>query len=419
WAGTDKGLFVFSEDGRPIKKIYNSSGLLNDCIYSILPIKNSSAVFAATNLGLSFISSGGALKNYSKELGLKNMEFNTASCVKTKSGKLYFGGVDGITSFYPQALTVLKDSPGIYITRLVINDVRNDFSSGIQKGDSILLNYSQNHLQLDIAAIGLLNPDEYIYKYRLKGFQNTWQLTHQPNNINYILPPGKYVLEMICSPNLSTDIFFKKNIYFIISPPWWQTWWFITLAILSFISIIILAVHFYNRNKYNQKIKILQNRNEMQQERERISRDLHDNLGAQANALLYGTEQLQNLFPSESTLLQNLNSTAKDMMLSLRETIWVMKHNDAKASEIWFRIINFANQLNLFYKEIKVTTAGEIPEGFEFKSEKALHIILVIQEAINNAVRHSEAKNILIESDPRENNWCIKIQDDGIGFNKE
>jgi len=106
-------------------------------------------------------------------------------------------------------------------------------------------------------------------------------------------------------------------------------------------------------------------------------------------------------------------------MLSLRETIWVMKHNDAKASEIWFRIINFANQLNLFYKEIKVTTAGGIPEGFEFKSEKALHIILVIQEAINNSVRHSEAKNILIESDPRENNWCIKIQDDGIGFNKE
>ena len=49
----------------------------------------------------------------------------------------------------------------------------------------------------------------------------------------------------------------------------------------------------------------------------------------------------------------------------------------------------------------------------------ALHIILVIQEAINNAVRHSEAKNILIESDPQENNWCIKVQDDGIGFNKE
>ena len=419
WAGTDKGLFVFSKDGKLIKNIYASSGLLNDCIYSLLPIKKSNSVFAATNLGLSFISFGGVLKNYSKELGLQNMEFNTASSVESKSGKLYFGGVDGITSFYPQALSVLKDSPGIYITRLVINDIRNDFSSGIQKGDSILLNYSQNHLQLDIAAIGLLNPDEYIYKYRLKGFQNTWQLTHQPNNINYILPPGKYVLEMICSPNLSTDTFFKKNIYIIISPPLWQTWWFRLLGILFFISIIILIVHFYNRNKYNQKIKILQNKNEMQQERERISRDLHDNLGAQANALLYGTEQLQSLHPSESNLLQNLNSTAKDMMLSLRETIWVMKHNDAKASEIWFRIINFANQLNLFYKEIKITTTGEIPEGFEFKSEKALHIILVIQEAINNAVRHGEAKNILIESDPQKNNWCIKVQDDGIGFNKD
>ncbi|MDQ2862605.1 MAG: hypothetical protein M3R50_02960, partial [Bacteroidota bacterium] len=158
WAGTDKGLFIFSEEGKLIKKIYTSSGLLNDCIYSLLPIKNSNSVFASTNLGLSFISSGGVLKNYSKELGLQNMEFNTASCVESKSGKLYFGGVDGVTSFYPQALSVLKDSPGIYITRLVINDIPNNFSSGIQKGDSIRLNYSQNHLQLDIAAMGLLNP---------------------------------------------------------------------------------------------------------------------------------------------------------------------------------------------------------------------------------------------------------------------
>ncbi|MEO6813123.1 MAG: ATP-binding protein, partial [Ginsengibacter sp.] len=418
WVGTDKGLFVYSQKGQLIKKISTETGLLNDCIYSLLPVKNSEAVFGASNLGLSFITLQDNIKNYSEELGLQSIEFNTASCVETKSGKLYFGGVDGVTSFYPNDLSEIKDIPGLYITRLVINDIPNNFSSGVQKGDSILLNYSQNHLQLDITAMGLLNPDEYIYKYRLNGFQNNWQVTHEPNNINYILEPGKYVLEIICSPNLSTNVFFKKDIHIIISPPWWQTWWFRLLAIIFFITIIVLIVHFYNRNKFNQKIKILQNKNEMQQERERISRDLHDNLGAQANALLYGTEQLQNSNPSETILVNSLNTTAKDMMISLRETIWVMKHNDAKASEIWFRIINFCNQLSLFYKEIKIETEGTLPEGFEFKSEKALHIILIIQEALNNAVRHSGAKRILIESNVQKNTWTIKVKDDGKGICK-
>jgi hypothetical protein len=418
WVGTDKGLFVYSQKGQLIKKISTETGLLNDCIYSLLPVKNSEAVFGASNLGLSFITLQDNIKNYSEELGLQSVEFNTASCVETKSGKLYFGGVDGVTSFYPNDLSEIKDIPGLYITRLVINDIPNNFSSGVQKGDSILLNYSQNHLQLDITAMGLLNPDEYIYKYRLNGFQNNWQVTHEPNNINYILEPGKYVLEIICSPNLSTNVFFKKDIHIIISPPWWQTWWFRLLAIIFFITIIVLIVHFYNRNKFNQKIKILQNKNEMQQERERISRDLHDNLGAQANALLYGTEQLQNSNPSETILVNSLNTTAKDMMISLRETIWVMKHNDAKASEIWFRIINFCNQLSLFYKEIKIETEGTLPEGFEFKSEKALHIILIIQEALNNVIRHSGAKTILIESNVQKNTWTIKVKDDGKGICK-
>ena len=416
WVGTDKGLYIYSKQGQLIKKITTETGLLNDCIYSLLPLDKNDAVFASSNLGISFISLQGIIKNYSRELGLQDAEFNTASCVKTKSGKLYFGGVDGITSFYPQALSVIKDTPGIFITRLVINDVSRDFPFPGHKGDSILLNYSQNHLQLDITAMGLLNPDEYIYKYRLRGFQNQWEVTHQPNNINYILPPGKYVLEIICSPNLSTNVFFKKNIIIIIDPPWWQTWWFVILAVFFSISVIALIVHLYNRNKFKQKIKFLQAKNEMQQERERISRDLHDNLGAQANVLLFGTEQLQNLNTSESILVSNLHTTAKEMMHSLRETIWVMKHHDAAASEIWFRIVNFCKQLSLFYKEIKITAEGELSDKFVFNSEKALHIILIVQEALNNAVRHSDAKNIITESIIKNNTWIINVKDDGKGI---
>ena len=390
----------------------------NDCIYSLLPVTGRSAVFASSNYGISYIPLQGTIKNYSKELGLNDLEFNTASCVKTQSGKMYFGGVDGAISFYPNSLTASTDTPGIFITKLVINDIPYNFSCPFRKGDSLILAYSNNHLQIGISALGLLNPDEYIYKYRLKGFQNRWEVTDHPDNINYILPPGQYVLQIICSPNLSGNTFFSKNITILISPPWWKTWWFIILAILCSIIFVAMIVHFYNRNKYDQKIKLLQAKNEMQTEKERISRDLHDNLGAQANILMHGTEQLQHPSVNDAALINNLHITAREMMHSLRDTIWVMKSQNINASEIWFRIINFSKQLGLFYNEIKITVEGELPEKFSYSSEKSLHIVLIVQEALNNAVKHSQAKKISVLSVIQKEAWIIEVKDNGMGIAK-
>jgi ligand-binding sensor domain-containing protein len=418
WVGTDKGLCIYNQQGEFIKELTSQTGLLNDCIYSLLPVTNNSSVFASSNYGVSYIPLQGTIKNYSKELGLNDLEFNTASSVKTRKGKMYFGGVDGAISFYPSSLIASSDTPGIFITKLEINDIPYNFSCPFRKGDSLLLSYSNNHLQLGITALGLLNPDEYIYQYRLKGFQNRWEVSDHPDNINYILPPGQYVLQIICSPNLSGNIFFKKNIIILISPPWWKTWWFMILAILFSIILVAMLVHFYNRNKYDQKIKLLQAKNEMQIEKERISRDLHDNLGAQANILMHGTEQLQHPSINDAALINNLHITAREMMHSLRDTIWVMKSQNINASEIWFRIINFSKQLGLFYNEIKITVEGELPEKFSYNSEKSLHIVLIVQEALNNAVKHSKARNISLLSIVEKEAWVIEVKDNGMGIAK-
>ena len=88
------------------------------------------------------------------------------------------------------------------------------------------MSYNQNHLQLDIGALGLLNTNEYKYQYRLKGFDEHWQTTHQPTGIKYVLQPRNYVFEIRCSPVFSSNSIFKKSFIIIVSPAWWQTTWF-------------------------------------------------------------------------------------------------------------------------------------------------------------------------------------------------
>lgn len=153
-------------------------------------------------------------------------------------------------------------------------------------------------------------------------------------------------------------------------------------------------------------------------ERKRIAADLHDNLGAQANAILYSTELLQRAKDEKGILVNDLHDTAKDMLTSLRETLWALKNTTVNASDIWLRVINFAGQLGRHYSSVKITTEGKAPP-FQLSSTRALNIVFIMQEAMNNAVRHSGAASISVTSECSGDVWTMEVRDNGKGFNKD
>ncbi|MBS1504287.1 MAG: hypothetical protein JST32_19620, partial [Bacteroidetes bacterium] len=253
WVGTSSGLHVFDAGGRLLKSFYKNSGLLNDCIYGLLPLPGKASVFVSSNMGLSDISLNGNIKNYTKELGLQDNEFNTASVAASASGKFYFGGISGITAFYPSALNSFRDKPVLNVTRLTVNDSSYN-SSGIWRGDTVRVKYNRNHLEFDFAAMGLLNADSYFYRYRMIGFGKNWQSTHRPAGISYILPPGKYTLQVACSDELSGPEV-RTNIVVIIDPPFWLRWWFFAIIGFCATAAVVLIVSFYNKRRYQKALQ--------------------------------------------------------------------------------------------------------------------------------------------------------------------
>ncbi|MEP6948669.1 MAG: ATP-binding protein [Ginsengibacter sp.] len=416
WVGTDKGLYIYSSAGELIKKITTESGLLNDCIYSILPVDNKPAVFASSNLGLSYISLNANLTNYTKESGLQENEFNTQSSVRTSTGKFYFGGVNGITSFYPAALSSLRDSPVLNITQLIVNDSLYNSSSGIWKGDTIELKYFQNHIQMDFAALGLLNINEYEYTYRLKGFENNWQTTHQPTGIKYILEPGGYVFELRCRPILSSGSIFFKKIVVIVHSPWWQTWWFKTLWVVLVVGIVVYFVQQYNRRIYLRRIRALEIQREIQHERERISRDLHDNLGAYAAAIASNVAAIKNSQSvSEPNFLYRLQNNSQSIINQLNDTIWALNKESISLTAISDRFKIFLQKIQPSYSHVDITIKETITTDQALSPANALHLFRIMQETVNNALRHSKCHNIFIRISSNES-WEIRINDDGGGL---
>jgi signal transduction histidine kinase len=417
WVGSNSGLYLYSSNAKLVAGYFKSTGLLNDCIYSLLPLKSGSAVFAGSNMGLAYIGLDEAIKNYTKELGLQDNEFNTDAVCRAADGKFYFGGVSGITAFYPSSLTELMNKPILNVTRLIVNDSSYNSSAGIWRGDTIDLKYDQNHLQFDFAAMGLLSADKYLYRYRIASFEKKWQSTYQPTGIRYTLSPGRYRMEVSCSNALSGQAL-NKILIIIIHSPWWLTWWFLGFVAIVGVGVVIWTVSFYNKRKFRKELQDLMIKQTVQMERERISRDLHDNLGAQANAIFYGTEQLKKHNGHEQRLVDDLHDTAGDMLTVLRETLWAMRITQVGAAELWLRILNFAKKMGPYYSRLKIEINGS-PPRFNLNASMALNLVLIVQEAITNAIRHSDASVITISSYSSDSFWQIEIADNGKGFDAE
>ena len=197
-----------------------------------------------------------------------------------------------------------------------------------------------------------------------------------------------------------------------------------------FLAVIIAFILAYRFKKYQQQQKIKmalllqqeKKQNETavkdaeEKERKRIAAELHDNLGVQANAILHNSSLLTETNTENKIVLTDLQDTAKEMLHNLRETLWAMKTADVTATDLWLRIINFMKQMGRHYTAINFKVEGEAPGNYIIPSSKALNIVLILQEAVNNAVKHAASNKIMATSKLADKNWSIAITDNGKGF---
>jgi signal transduction histidine kinase/ligand-binding sensor domain-containing protein len=423
WVGSESGVFIYDAGGKLIRHLTRQSGLLNDIIYALLPADSSrNSFFASTNFGLSHISEQGAIKNYPRQLGLQENEFNTQSCTRSTDGRLFFGGINGITAFYPSALSTPKDSSKITVVRFAVNDSAYNSFAGAWQQDTIRLPYDHDHLQFDLAANGLLNPNEYLYKYRLLGFDRSWQTTTQPTGIRYILQPGTYWLDITCSAILYSTMSLHRRIMVVISPPWWKTWWFTSAAILVAILIIFGITWSINRQRYQLKMRRLEIDRQLLNQRERISRELHDNIGTQ---LSYISNSIDWILETPDTFnkdkgkgrLAVVNETARNLVVDLRETIWAMKKEFVMLDEFADKLKLYLQAQAMLQPNLETEITESIENHYNFSPTEALNIFRICQEAVANAVRHAEAGKIrmsIYSGGGRD--FSFIIEDNGKGF---
>jgi signal transduction histidine kinase len=207
----------------------------------------------------------------------------------------------------------------------------------------------------------------------------------------------------------------------------------LAIAALVFIVLGYLLVNQQKlKNRQLQKENLLKNalakietQNKLQDQRLRISRDLHDNIGAQLTFIISSIDNLKYGFNIEDNMLTNkltgISNFTKETIYELRDTIWAMNKNEINFDDLQSRISNFIDKANIASKGIQFSfnVADEVSQDIKFTSVEGMNLYRIIQEAINNSIKHSKASEINVLISLNENGLVITITDNGIGFDKD
>lgn len=153
-----------------------------------------------------------------------------------------------------------------------------------------------------------------------------------------------------------------------------------------------------------------------EKERKRIAADLHDNLGSYAAAITANVKNLKDESnPGPDLIMAQLEENAQNMVTQLGDTIWVLKNEQLPITKLADRFKAWTQRLMQNYPQVKYHYAENIVDDIEFTPTKILHIFLILKECVNNALKHSNCTDLIINFFS-EGNWVISIEDNGKGF---
>lgn len=425
WITTTKGLYQLTLSQQP--KLYNSTdyALANDFVYGLLE-GSGNALWVSHNRGLSRLNASRAVfKNFKLSDNLQSYEFNTGAFFKDDENILYFGGVRGINYFKASEFFDDLIAPVPIITNLRIND--DDFSTDttIWYKKRLELPYEQNTVSFEFVGLQYANSSNSQYYYKMEGIDKNWIFAGSRRFARYPnLPAGSFVFKVKAVNDDGNSLNEVASIDIHVIAPVYRRWWFLSLLGLFLIGSAGFTLYLWQKRKYRKQMQVLEISNRVKNERERISRDLHDNVGAQITYLItsmdWATKQIPLQYEALHQRFDTLRSNAQNIMSSIRDTIWALNRESITTQDFADRLKQYTlyqirdnNKLELSYFE-------NIETEQQLSSNLVLNLFRIAQEAIQNIIKHSDASVITISIIcQKENNLLLAIGDDGKGFNPD
>lgn len=443
WAGTiSKGIIRFKRDGGILKVYDTSNGLPSNLINGILEDENNN-IWISTGDGISRINyKTGKIKNYTDGDGLQGRQFFIHSCLKTRSGEMYFGGFNGFNAFFPDSLKDNDYIPPVYINEFQLfnkpvptGGPNSPLQKVIEQTKEIVLNWKQSVFSFEFVAINYTHPKMNLYAYKMEGFDKDWSYTNANRRLaTYTnLDPGEYIFHVKASNNDGVWNEQGTSVKIRITPPWWQTWFARGAAIIFLLSLtyFVFLLRVRNIRKHNQNLELqvaertaqLETANkELEAFAYSVSHDLRTPLrGIDGFSQILLSEYQDKLDASGKNYLQRISVATLRMaqliddLLSLSRVSRIeMSVQPVNLSEMVQEIVN-----NLMEDEPERQVTFIIQKNITINGDKGL-LGIALENLITNAWKFT-SKHALATIEfgtlQQDDKQVFFVRDNGAGFN--
>jgi signal transduction histidine kinase/ligand-binding sensor domain-containing protein len=408
YLATTEGLYVYNLQDqklsdRPLIRAYCTDLLFDETLW----VTSNTGIY---NLDIKT----GEIRSFSKYDGIQGTVFNSGTLIKLRNGKMAAAGSNGVNLFNPQNLKNETQKISTFITQIFINDVPFTAVNPITL-KKLHLDYKSNTITFHVSPLDFRNSSAHKIHYQMVGYDPEPVEAAEILEVRYAkIPPGNYQFKVFVEGSLEPNVVEIK-----INPPFWLTTWFVVIAFLVVIGLVVLLTYLFGKwikNNQLEKLRIMLHSQE--EERKRIAIDLHDDLGGRLSSLKLFMQATQKNLTGESR--ESLKDTTKmldEAIVELRNILFNLspKSLDENGLEATLedlaanveRITNMSIETNIETQETPIARQVQYA------------IYRICQELINNTLKHAKASEIFISLVRREDGLVLLYEDNGQGFSTD
>ncbi|GAB2808044.1 ligand-binding sensor domain-containing protein [Ferruginibacter profundus] len=259
WIATEDGLNKYTPDQKRFKTYTADDGLPGNFILKLLKDDNNN-LWVSTSKGLACLNiKTDAIKVYTTANGLISDQFNFNSAYRDGKGKLYFGTVNGMVSFYPGSFEETSFIPPVYLTgfeisnrKVEIDSIKSPLKKSITFTEKIILEHDQSTFSIEFAALSYASPQTTQYAYILEGVEKDWTYLKKNRSAYYTnLSPGTYTFRVKSINRMNKSDSKETTLTIKILPPLWAS----PIAYFFYFIVVIGLLYFFARSYHKRVIK--------------------------------------------------------------------------------------------------------------------------------------------------------------------
>ena len=344
-----------------------------------------------------------------------------AAC-RTQDGKLWFPTISGLVSVDPARLLPNTNPPPVLIESIWV-DGKSQGSDTLRAPVPrvVVIPAAKESLEIHYTSINLPAPDLGLFKYRLTGHEKDWTTAEpQRRYARYSkLPHGRYTFEVKACNEDGVWNDTPAEVAITVLPPFWQTWWFLSITTLCLLGLIVGSVHYVSTQKLQRELAALRQQEMLERERARIARDLHDQLGANLTqvALLGELAESDKDLPEEvEAHAKQISQTARETTRALDEIVWTVNPSNDTLDGLINYVCKYAQEyLALAGLRYRLEVPAQLPP-IPIPPELRHNVFLAAKEAVNNVVKHSGATSAWVRLRLEPDRFTLEVEDNGRGL---